>query len=190
MHSASTAYIYFAVGGFFSRYKCGDFSFHSTYRKTGFGLLGWVEKLYFPARSTCASSTIVPSFATFNATIMSSKQTLLPNRDVPIAVIDTLLGQGLGYDEWETRLRSQGYGDLWNENLKNIIIKREFEYFKDEILRLRGEPNTASKGKDVQKTNSSESIMKRLQGQEWAKGKRGERDQRMKSKRLLGKDAK
>jgi hypothetical protein len=121
---------------------------------------------------------------------MSSKQTLLLNRDVPLAVIDTLLGQGLGYDDWETRLRSQGYGDLWNENLKNIIIKREFEYFKVEILRLRGEPNTASKGKDVQKTNSSESIMKRLQGQEWAKGKRSEREQRMKSKTLLGKDAK
>jgi hypothetical protein len=121
---------------------------------------------------------------------MSSKQNSLLNREVPIAVIDSLLGQGLGYDDWETRLKTKGYGDLWNENLKNMIIKREFEKFKDEILTLRAEPNTASKGKDVQKTNSSESILKRLQGQEWANGKPNEKGERMQRGRLLGKDAK
>ncbi|KAN0114493.1 hypothetical protein V8E51_004037 [Hyaloscypha variabilis] len=121
---------------------------------------------------------------------MSSKQISLPNRDVPIEVIDSLLGQGLRYDEWEARMKTLGYGHFWNETLKNAIIKREFEYFKDEILQLRREPNTASKGKDVQNTNSSESIMKRLQGQEWVKGKRSEKEQRLQSKRLLGKDAK
>jgi hypothetical protein len=112
------------------------------------------------------------------------------NREVPIEVIDSLLGRGLGYDEWETSLKTLGYGDLWNETLKNKIIKREYENFKQETLRLRQEDNTATKGKDVQKTNSVESIMKRLQGQEWAKGRPSEREERLKSGRLLGKDAK
>jgi len=76
------------------------------------------------------------------------------------------------------------------ETVKNEIIKRELEYFKDEILRFRAEPNTAAKGKDVPLTNSSESIMKRMQGKDWAKGKPREKDERRQSKRLLGKDAK
>jgi hypothetical protein len=114
----------------------------------------------------------------------------MPNREVPIKVIDSLLGRGLGYEEWEARLKTLGYGDLWNETLKNKIIKREYESFKQETLRLRRESNTATKGKDVQKTNSSESIMKRLQGQEWAKGRPSEKEERLQSGRLLGKDAK
>jgi hypothetical protein len=111
------------------------------------------------------------------------------NRDVPpSAVIDSLLGRGLSYDEWETTLRSQGY--LMTETVKNEIIKRELEYFKGEILGLKAERNTAAKGKDVPKTNYLESILKRLQGKEWAKGKPREKDERKQSRRLLGKDAK
>jgi hypothetical protein len=112
------------------------------------------------------------------------------NREVPLEVIDSLLGQGKGYDEWEAKLKILGYGDLWNEALKNKIIKREYETFKKEIIRLRSESNTATKGKDVQKTNSSESILKRLKGQEWANGRPSEKEDRLKSRRLLGKDAK
>jgi hypothetical protein len=119
---------------------------------------------------------------------MSSRKTSSPNRDVPNSVIDNLLGRGWGYNEWGTTLKSQGY--LWNETVKNLIIKREFEKFKDEVLFLRAQPNTARKGKDVQKTNSSESIMKRLQGKEWVKGKPNEKEQRKQSRMLLGKDAK
>jgi hypothetical protein len=114
----------------------------------------------------------------------------MPNREVPIEVIDSLLGRGLGYEEWKAKLKALGYGDLWNETLKNKIIKREYESFKEETLRLRRESNTATNGKDVQKTNSSESIMKRFQGQEWAKGRPSEKEERLQSGRLLGKDAK
>jgi hypothetical protein len=121
---------------------------------------------------------------------MSSKQTSLPNCGVPDVEIESLLGQGWSYDEWQVRLKNHGYGKLWNGNLKNIIIKREFEKFKTEILRLQAEPNEAPGGKDVQKTNSLESILKRLQGRDWANGKPNEKVQRMQDRRLLGKDAK
>ena len=144
------------------------------------------ESLHCLARSTCFVLTICQPFAALDAPIMSA----MPNREVPIEVIDSLLGQGLGYDEWKAELKLQGYGDSWNEALKNKIIKREYETFKDEILRLKNEPNTATKGKDVQRTNSLESILKRLQGQEWAKGRPSEKKERLDSRRLLGKDAK
>ena len=121
---------------------------------------------------------------------MSSKQNSLPNSDVPDAVIYGLFGQGLGYEDWKSRLKNQGYGNFWNESLKNTIIKKEFEYFKLEILRLKAEPDKAKGGKDVPRTNSSESILKRLQGLEWAKGEPNEKVQRMQKRRLLGKDAK
>lgn len=121
---------------------------------------------------------------------MSSKQTSLPNSDVPDAVIDGLFGHGLGYEDWKSRLKNQGYGNFWNESLKNTIIKKEYEYFKPEILSLKAEPNEAKGGKDVPRTNSLESILKRLQGLEWAKGKPNEKAQRMQERRLLGKDAK
>jgi hypothetical protein len=146
----------------------------------------WTEKLHWLARSIGFFLTISQQFSGLNAAMMSS----MLNREVTIEVIDSLLGQGLGYDEWEARLKLQGYGDSWNEALKNKIIKREYETFKDEILRLKHESNTAPKGKDVQKTNSSESIMKRLQGQEWAKGRPSEKEERLQSRKLLGKDAK
>lgn len=148
--------------------------------------MDWAENLHCLAKSMCFVLTIFQPFAALDAAIMSA----MPNREVPIEVIDSLLGQGLGYDEWKAELKIQGYGDSWNEALKNKIIKREYETFKDEILRLKHESNTATKGKDVQRTNSSESILKRLQGQEWAKGRPSEKKERLDSRRLLGKDAK
>ncbi|KAF4635173.1 hypothetical protein G7Y89_g2932 [Cudoniella acicularis] len=111
-----------------------------------------------------------------------------PLNDVTPADIDDLLGQGLGYYDWEMKLKSKGW--TWNENLKNKIIKHEFEYFKEEILRLIAEPNTAEKGKNVRKTNSAESVLKRLKGEEWAKGRPDEKNRRELNRRLLGKDAK
>jgi hypothetical protein len=108
--------------------------------------------------------------------------------NVPTALIESRLGQGLSYDDWKKILKSRGY--LMNESVKKTIIKAEFEYFKPEILRLRAEPNTAVKRKDVAKTNSLESILKRLQGKEWAQGMPGEKDQRIQNRTLLGSDAK
>ena len=115
-----------------------------------------------------------------------SEQVLLRNEAVLDRTIGKLLGQGLGYDDWKKEL--ERLGRFWTESLKNIIIKREFSFFKDEILRLQSEPNTAHGMK--LKTNSLESILKRLQGLEWVKGVPSEMDQRKRDGRLLGKDAK
>ena len=102
-------------------------------------------------------------------------------------IVRNLLGQGLGYDEWKLQLKKQG-DFTWSETLKNTIIKREFNFFKDEILRLKSEPN---KSRGLQsKTNSLESILKRLQGLEWANGMPNEMEERRRMGRLLGKDAK
>lgn len=102
-------------------------------------------------------------------------------------IISKLLGQGLGYDEWKIQLKKQG-DFTWSESLKNTIIKKEFGFFKEEILRLKSEPN---KSRALQsKTNSLESILKRLQGVEWANGMPNEMEERRRSGRLLGKDAK
>ncbi len=73
--------------------------------------------------------------------------------------------------------------------MKNTVIKKEFIFFRDEILRLQSEPNTA-RGLKSKKTNSLESILKRLQGLEWVEGVPNEMEQRERDGRLLGKDAK
>jgi len=105
----------------------------------------------------------------------------------PEALIDELLGQGLGYDEWKKELKARG-DYTWSESLKNTIIRREFGFFKEEILHLKSEPN---KSKGLQsKTNSLESILKRLQGLEWGNGMPNEMEKRRANGRLLGKDAK
>lgn len=103
------------------------------------------------------------------------------------SIIESLLGQGIGYDEWKRQLQKRG-GYSWSESLKNIIIKKEFSFFRQEILRLQAEPN---KSRGLQsKTNSLESILKRLQGLEWGNGMPNEMEQRRRDGRLLGKDAK
>jgi hypothetical protein len=105
----------------------------------------------------------------------------------PETLIDELLGRGLGYDEWKKELEARG-GFTWSESLKNTIIRREFGFFKEEILHLKSEPN---KSKGLQsKTNSLESILKRLQGLEWGNGMPSEMEKRRRDGRLLGKDAK
>jgi hypothetical protein len=114
-------------------------------------------------------------------------QPLLQNGTALDTIIGQLLGQGLGYDDWKRELENQG-GFAWTESLKNTIIKREFSFFREEILRLQSEPNTARGLKS--KTNSLESILKRLQGLEWVKGVPNEMEQRRRDGRLLGKDAK
>ena len=102
-------------------------------------------------------------------------------------IIDKLLGQGLGYDDWKRKLESQG-NFIWSESIKNIIIKKEFSFFREEILRLKSEENKSCGLKA--KTNSLESILKRLKGLEWASGMPNEMEQRRLDGRLLGKDAK
>jgi hypothetical protein len=112
---------------------------------------------------------------------------LLENVDVLDTTIDQLLGQGLGYDDWKLELENLG-GFAWTESLKNVIIRKEFTFFKEEILRLQSEPNTTPGLKS--KTNSLESILKRLQGLEWVKGVHDEMEIRKRDGRLLGRDAK
>jgi hypothetical protein len=114
-------------------------------------------------------------------------QTLVENGVLLDTIIGKLLGQGLGHDDWRRKLESLG-GFTWSENIKNIIIKKEFGFFKEEILRLMSEPNKSRRPKS--KTNSLESILKRLQGLEWADGMPNEMNQRRRGGRLLGKDAK
>jgi hypothetical protein len=173
------------------RFCSGKFLNYSDHREAGLELLYIVGTVHLSRQGQAALHHItIPSFDTFDTTVMSSKQTSLPHYGVPDVEIESLLGQGRSYDEWKVRLKNHGYGGLWNENLKNIIIKREFEKFKTEILRLQAEPNEAPSGKDIQKTNSLESILKRLQGQDWANGKPNEKLQRVRDRRLLGKDAK
>lgn len=97
--------------------------------------------------------------------------------------MDGLLGLGLGYADWETHLKDQGYS--WDESIKLAIIKRELtHFFKEEILQMIDEPNTAPRGRDIAKSNSARSIFRRL------KGKTGEWEQRRQDRRLLGRDAK
>jgi hypothetical protein len=108
-------------------------------------------------------------------------------RAVPNAIIDQLFGKGLGYSDWEREITRQGY--KWNENVMNQIIKREFGYFKDEILILEAQENTAT-GKHSPKTNSLESILKRIKGEKWLKKMPDERAERLQNGRLFGRDAK
>jgi hypothetical protein len=122
------------------------------------------------------------------ATQMLTGKTPLENGCLLDTLIDQLLGQGLSYEDWRRELESRG-GFTWTETIKNIIIKKEFSFFREEILRLQSEPNTARTFKS-KKTNSLESILKRLQGLEWVEGVPNEMKRRKRDGRLLGKDAK
>jgi hypothetical protein len=110
------------------------------------------------------------------------------NPNPPDDVLDGLLGQGLGYRDWETSLQDQNFAS--GRNVRKILIKRELEYFKEEILLLTSQPNTSLERPDVAKTNSCESVLKRLKGETWVEGRPNERDQRYWNGRLLGGDAK
>lgn len=110
------------------------------------------------------------------------------NKDlaVPDAVIEDFLGLGLAYSEWPAEVRKRNY--VWYPALKNIIIKKQWEYFKPEIQVLRLEPRIGQPSRS--KSNSLESILMRLKGEPWAEGRPDEREERLRTHRLLGKDAK
>jgi len=102
------------------------------------------------------------------------------------AAIEALLGRGLDYNQWPGELERGGH--KWTPCLQNIIIRREFEFFKEEILRLKGEKNISKDSR--KKSNSLVNILKRLQGEVWVEGAPDEREKRLRERRLLSKDAK
>lgn len=104
---------------------------------------------------------------------------------VPDAVIEDFLGSGLSSSEWPAEVTKRGYA--WYPGLKNIIIEKQWERFKPEIQRLQSEPKIAQSSRF--KSNSLESISKRLKGEPWAEGRPDEREERLRTRRLLGKDA-
>jgi hypothetical protein len=108
------------------------------------------------------------------------------SKSVHDAVIEDLLGLGLAYSEWRTKLESWGY--MWNDKLKRMIIEKEWQFFKAEIQCLRSEPNISRSSRII--SNSCASILKRLKGEIWAAGVKDEREERRRVRRLLGKDAK
>jgi hypothetical protein len=90
----------------------------------------------------------------------------------------------LRYDEWPAALRKQGYP--WKPNLRGIMIKKEFEYFREEICCMRQEQRIEHRSKV--KSNSLNSIVKRLKGKSVA-GLPAEKEKRLQAHRLLSKDA-
>jgi hypothetical protein len=116
----------------------------------------------------------------------SPKQTYKTNSALLDAVIQDFLGLGLGYSDWPEEVRKRNH--VWYPGLEKVIIKKEFEYFKDEILRLKSEPAIAQSSRA--KSNSLKSILKRLKGEPWMDGAENEWAERFWSRRLLSKDAK
>ena len=107
----------------------------------------------------------------------------VPNED-----IDSFLGLGLAYSEWPAEVRKRGH--VWYPGLEKIIIEKEWEFFKAEIQRLRLEPKITQSSRSRSKSNSLASILKRLKGEPWVEGRQDEREERLRTRRLLGKDAK
>jgi hypothetical protein len=85
----------------------------------------------------------------------------------------------LGYDELAAELQKPCS--------RNTIIEEEFEYFKEEILRMRREKGFRHRPSKVF-SNSLNSIVKRLQG-EPVPGLQVDREKRKQERRLLSKDA-
>jgi hypothetical protein len=105
---------------------------------------------------------------------------------VPDAVIEDFLGLGLAYSEWPAEVEKRGH--VWFPGLEKTIIEKELEFFKPEIQLLRLEPKIAQSSRS--KSNSLASILKRLKGEPWVEGRPDEREERLRTHRLLGKDAK
>jgi hypothetical protein len=101
--------------------------------------------------------------------------------------IDEFLGRGLDDVQWKRVLEARGW--IWNTNLRNTIINKEFVYFRPEIERLLSEPKIAQ-GTSSSKSNSRVSIHKRLMGEIWVDGVPDEKGERRRTKRLYGKLAK
>jgi hypothetical protein len=130
------------------------------------------KKLYGNRKSRLHTYTSLQTEHKSTERDQRSSMTENPRRVVPVHVVDDLIGQGLGYADWERNLKSLGYA--WNQRVKDSVINRELSHlFKAEILELLNEPNMARKARDVAKTNSPASILYRLQG------RTGERDQRL-----------
>jgi hypothetical protein len=96
--------------------------------------------------------------------------------------IFSILGAGWGYDESVAALQTLGHSCP-----RNIIIEEEFEYYKDEILRMRREKGFRHRPSKVF-SNSLNSIVKRLQG-EPVPGVQVDKEERRRDRRLLSKDA-
>jgi hypothetical protein len=110
---------------------------------------------------------------------MTTTQQVPPACGVPDNVIDALFGRGLSATDWQHELIAQGY--KWIPGLRNIIIRREFYFFKSEIERLLAEPPTPTPNGG--KSNSCKSVHRRI------KGETGERGQRLHEGRLFGPEA-
>jgi hypothetical protein len=113
-------------------------------------------------------------------TSMHSQQLSQPY-GVPVEVLNGLLGRGLDETGWQQELTRQGY--TWVKGLRNIIIRLEMWYFKDEIECFLAEPSTPTMNSRKCRSNSCRSIYLRIQG------KTGEHDQRLQEGRLCGPEA-
>lgn len=97
---------------------------------------------------------------------------------VPESVILALLGQGWSAKRWETELVKQGY--KWSKGLKDLIIGKEYNYFKVEIGMMLAQPITNC---GSSKSNTSTNVLPRLQGMT------GEREQRLARRALFSPSA-
>jgi hypothetical protein len=117
---------------------------------------------------------------------LSPKQKCRTDAALLDAAIQEFLGGGLGYSDWPEQIKQRNL--VWYPGLEKVIIKKEFEYFKDEILLLLSEPAISQPSRA--KSNSLKSILKRLKGEPWMDGGKNEWEERLWSRRLLSKDAK
>jgi len=116
---------------------------------------------------------------------MSSSDTYNTNAFTLDEAIYSILGQGLKYKEWPAALEKYGYS--WRACLEKNIIKKEWEFFRQEIQEMRqeGETSNCARGQ----SNSLNSIVKRLKGKPVA-GLPECKEERRKQGRLISKDAK
>ena len=156
-----------------------------------FGILlsifpAWVQTIHLTvivSDTEIGTIQIMAFIATRNAvtTMTSQPLTISPAYGVPEEILDALLGHGLDEIGWQQELARQGY--QWVKGLRNIIIKRELWFFKDEIERFLAEPSIPTVNGRKFRSNSCRSIHLRIQG------KTGEHDQRLREGRLCGPEA-
>jgi uncharacterized protein YydD (DUF2326 family) len=124
--------------------------------------------------------------ATDHSTPQRSSNLSKTDFPVPDDVIEDFLGLGLAYSEWPAQVQKRNH--VWYPGLEKTIIEKEWKFFKSEIQRLRLEPKIVQSSRS--KSNSLASILKRLKGESWVEGRPDEREERLRTHRLLGKDAK
>jgi hypothetical protein len=137
--------------------------------------------------STYIIGTLAFDMSTLASKLMHPGPKLLGTQ-VPESVIDGLFGRGLGYVDWRAELESQGFA--WSIPLKFNIIEKEYDFFREEIQLMQSEPDVGRSRGSKAKSNSLESILKRLKGEVWIKGVPDEKEKRKREGRLLGEDAK